>query len=265
MAARWILGMLFASAVAGRAVGADAPAPVQNADPRVGCSTITSPVVDLGEPENIDLFKKRLIYYRCTAYESDLAKVLADAERWIAVRAPQVARPAIVLDIDETSLSNWPRIYQDDFAYIPIGNCDFERGVACGDLEWQRSGQAQAIAPTLKLYRVARCLGQPEPCTKIDVFFVTGRSEIKYKDEMPSAFTLRNLARAGYDDVASDHLYLRDAGSPSAVADYKTSKRIDIENRGFTIIASIGDQKSDLAGGHAEMTYKLPNPFYFIP
>ncbi|MFX5743177.1 HAD family acid phosphatase, partial [Acinetobacter baumannii] len=47
--------------------------------------------------------------------------------------------------------------------------------------------------------------------------------------------------------------------------DYKTSKRIDIENRGFTIIASIGDQKSDLAGGHAEMTYKLPNPFYFIP
>jgi hypothetical protein len=29
------------------------------------------------------------------------------------------------------------------------------------------------------------------------------------------------------------------------------------------IIVNIGDQ-SDLEGGHAEMTFKVPNPFYFI-
>ncbi|CCE07932.1 exported hypothetical protein [Bradyrhizobium sp. STM 3843] len=62
-----------------------------------------------------------------------------------------------------------------------------------------------------------------------------------------------------------ENIDLRDAYSPPGVAHYKTSKRVDIESRGFTIIASIGDQKSDLAGGHAEMTFKLPNPFYFIP
>jgi hypothetical protein len=28
---------------------------------------------------------------------------------------------------------------------------------------------------------------------------------------------------------------------------------------------NIGDQMSDLDGGFAERTYKLPNPFYFIP
>jgi len=28
------------------------------------------------------------------------------------------------------------------------------------------------------------------------------------------------------------------------------------------IIANIGDQESDLAGGFAEKTFKLPNPFY---
>jgi acid phosphatase len=28
------------------------------------------------------------------------------------------------------------------------------------------------------------------------------------------------------------------------------------------IIANMGDQASDLAGGHAEKTFKLPNPFY---
>ena len=31
---------------------------------------------------------------------------------------------------------------------------------------------------------------------------------------------------------------------------------------GYTIIANLGDQESDLAGGYAEKTFKLPNPFY---
>jgi hypothetical protein len=30
------------------------------------------------------------------------------------------------------------------------------------------------------------------------------------------------------------------------------------------IIANLGDQFSDLAGGYAERTFKLPNPFYSI-
>jgi len=27
----------------------------------------------------------------------------------------------------------------------------------------------------------------------------------------------------------------------------------------------VGDQLSDLSGGHAERTFKVPNPFYFVP
>jgi hypothetical protein len=34
---------------------------------------------------------------------------------------------------------------------------------------------------------------------------------------------------------------------------------------GHTIMANVGDQWSDLAGGHAAMDFKVPNPFYFIP
>ena len=37
-----------------------------------------------------------------------------------------------------------------------------------------------------------------------------------------------------------------------------------IERRGYTILANVGDQRSDLAGGHARRAFKLPNPFYFI-
>jgi acid phosphatase len=40
---------------------------------------------------------------------------------------------------------------------------------------------------------------------------------------------------------------------------------MDIETKGFTIIANIGDQESNLAGGLAERKFKVPNPVYFIP
>src|SRR5215472_1447714 len=244
---------------------AQTPAPPL-VDPRLGCDTVNGfPAPDLGEPQNIDNFKKQLLYYRCTAYESDVAKVLAAAEKWVAARAPQVSKPAIVLDIDETSLTNWPRIYQDDFARIPNGACDLKVGDPCGDLDWQQSATAQALGPTLKFYKAARCVEQPSPCTPIDVFFITGRREILHNHEKPSEWTLRNLKLAGYGDIAPDHLYMREPDSSGGVADYKTSKRIDVESHGFVIIASVGDQKSDLAGGHAEMTFKVPNPFYFIP
>jgi hypothetical protein len=31
------------------------------------------------------------------------------------------------------------------------------------------------------------------------------------------------------------------------------------------VVVNLGDQMSDLDGGHAERMYKLPNPFYFVP
>jgi hypothetical protein len=237
------------------------------ADPRLGCDTATGPTnLDATEPENLDTFKKRLLYYRCTAYEGDIAKVLANARRWVATRAPQVAHPAIVFDIDETSLLNWPRIYRDDYAYIPNGPCNIAKaGEACGDLDWQQSGLAPAVGPTLELYKAARCIDQPQPCTPIEVFFVTGRRQAEHNFEMAKVWTLRNLDTAGYANLSPDHLYMRDPNSTGSVADYKSSARADIESRGFTIIANLGDQWSDLVQGHADMTFKLPNPFYFIP
>jgi hypothetical protein len=59
---------------------------------------------------------------------------------------------------------------------------------------------------------------------------------------------------------------MRPANSVGPVAAYETCARADIEKRfSATIIANIGDQQSGLSGGHAERTFKVPNPFYFIP
>jgi hypothetical protein len=51
------------------------------------------------------------------------------------------------------------------------------------------------------------------------------------------------------------------------VQQYKTDERIAVEKEpeGYTIIANVGDQMSDINGDHGGCTFKVPNPFYFIP
>ena len=51
-----------------------------------------------------------------------------------------------------------------------------------------------------------------------------------------------------------------------SIVPFKSRARAKIEREDkVTIIANVGDQRSDLEGGHAECTFKVPNPFYFIP
>jgi acid phosphatase len=50
-----------------------------------------------------------------------------------------------------------------------------------------------------------------------------------------------------------------------SAADFKAPQREQIQQQGYTIIANIGDQPSDLDRGFSERIYLLPNPFYRIP
>jgi predicted secreted acid phosphatase len=259
-----VLDGVFAFALCGVLAAGSAVAQVPD-----GCNPLPpAPPMDFLAPPNLDLVKRQLVYYRCTQYDADIAAVLRDARQWVAARAPQVAKPAIVLDIDETSLSNWARIYRDQFAYFVKGPCPLDGQGFCGDLEWQRSEQAPAIGPTLDLYKFARCQEAAPPCRQVDVFFVTGRheSDEAIDGKTPAQWTAENLAKAGYLGLSPDHLYLRWKGFPGPVENFKTAARTEIEQKfGVTIIANLGDQDSDLIGGHAERTFKLPNPFYYIP
>jgi hypothetical protein len=42
-------------------------------------------------------------------------------------------------------------------------------------------------------------------------------------------------------------------------------ERQALEKGGYLIVLNIGDQWSDLMGGYSLKTFKLPNPFYYIP
>src|SRR5581483_320140 len=55
------------------------------------------------------------------------------------------------------------------------------------------------------------------------------------------------------------------ANASCATIPYKSGVRAHIEDLGFDIVANFGDQFSDLEGGFADRTFKLPNPNYFLP
>lgn len=204
------------------------------------------------QPTNVgDAKMGALTYHDSGAYARDLAAVTSAARRWLTSIAGTVARPALVLDIDETALSNWEIVKRDDFGRPLHGSCSPVSDAPCGWPEWYQLGRDPAIEPTLGVFRQARAL-------RITVFFITGRSESL------RAATERNLVAAGYRNY--EKLYMAPNGVHFvSAAGFKASMRAKIEQAGYTIVANMGDQPSDLKGGHADKKFLLPNPFYRIP
>jgi predicted secreted acid phosphatase len=204
------------------------------------------------EPANIgDLKSEAVAYYDSGAYLTDLQLVTAPAIAWIREEAPRVDRPAVVFDIDETALSNWEAVRANDFGRVIEGPCTALPAGPCGWRAWDLKARSAVIAPTLDVFNTAKADGAA-------VFFITGR------DESQRAATERNLADVGY--VGFRQLIMEPVGAHfDSAADFKAPQRAKIEQQGYTIIANLGDQPSDLAGGSAEQTYLLPNPFYRIP
>ncbi len=73
----------------------------------------------------------------------------------------------------------------------------------------------------------------------------------------------RGTEPAGF--TGSTELVLKPLDFTGTTVDYKSGARAAIEAKGYKILASVGDQCSDLAGGHEAAAFKLPNPFYFLP
>jgi predicted secreted acid phosphatase len=190
-------------------------------------------------------------YHDSGAYQRDLQLVANQTSSWIKSRDATAQQPALVLDIDETALSNWEIIQRDDFGRPIAGPADLASAGPWGWAEWDQLGRDPAIEPTLQVFRTAQA-------ANVAVFFITGRPESQ------RAATERNLRAAGYGGYVSLFMVPNDAHYASA-ADFKTPVRIQIERLGYTIIANLGDQPSDLLGGHAEKKFLLPDPFYRVP
>ncbi len=198
---------------------------------------------------NLDKLKDELKHYHdctcaCGCYAKDLD---AEADRAIAFLRVRVAHNAkhetlaLVLDIDETTLSNYSEMVKAGFAYD-----------AKAFAEWEDRAAAPAIPGTLRLYKEAQRLG-------VTVFFLTGRPDT---ERAATAKNLQTQSFNGYKEL----LMRGPADAKSTAIAFKSAEREKIAAGGYTIVESVGDQWSDLRGKpEAEYSVKYPNPYYFIP
>lgn len=152
-------------------------------------------------------------------WQRDVQAVTDQAYAYVDRRTASVPagqKPAIVLDIDNTSL----------------------------ETDYSSAVPTPAVGPVLATAKFAHDRG-------VKIFFVSARPDII------NLITKYNLETVGYP---VDGLYSRSLADLFAeVSAFKTAQRVKIEKSGYTIIANIGNNTTDLTGGHAETTYKLPD------
>ena len=212
----------------------------------------------------------------------------------------KVANRAIVLDVDDTTLTTWN--------YELYSNWDFNGGTNASFVGLTGTTFTGNMFPAtpgmLDLANQAKSLGYA-------IFWITGRGDSQH------AATIANLqsdTAAGFPDIATvtlsgktvpeidagypmptpvdtghggftDGLFTKPpvgsypaylnkpeycgpaitAGASCATIQYKSGTRAYIESQGYDIVANFGDQFSDLLGGFADKTFKMPNPNYYLP
>jgi hypothetical protein len=188
------------------------------------------------------------------AYAQEVADLQTEAGRYLTrkVRQPQKldGKPALIFDIDDTTLNTYNYEIYANFAYDPTVNAAFVNAAVF---------PAVPGMPTF----VQRAEAQG-----YEVFFLTGRPEAQRSG------TRTNLTDEGFTIGRDDHLFLKDQTLPwlsscapaCSSAQYKALTRQHLEtDLGFDIVANFGDQPSDFTGGFQDKAYRVPNPMYYIP
>jgi predicted secreted acid phosphatase len=166
-------------------------------------------------------------------------------------------KPAIVLDADDTTLWTYDMEVADmHFVFDPT-----EQDV------WVQDQRFPATPSIVGFVNTASRMG-------FTVFGLTGRNDDQ------KAATVANLTKVGYQGFTPDTFFTKWTGvgasqQPSYVqcatakcttVEYKAQTRKHIEqDLGYDITLNVGDQWSDLQGGYADRTLKLPNPTYYLP
>jgi HAD superfamily, subfamily IIIB (Acid phosphatase) len=179
---------------------------------------------------------------------------------------------AIVLDVDDTTLATWNYEIFSNWAYNPTTNATYVNGQLF-----------PAVPGMVDMVKKAKAEGYA-------IFFLTGRPS---SQEAP---TLGNLTSDGvgvdagypaptdptkgedglytkpavgsYPDFLNKSQFCADAiaaGTSCPTVLYKSGVRAHLESLGYDIVANFGDQPSDLDGGYADKTFKMPNPNYYLP
>jgi predicted secreted acid phosphatase len=232
-------------------------------------------------------------------YAAEARKVARKGEHWLHAKRKTPMR-AIVLDVDDTTLTTWNYELYSNWDFNPGTNAQF-----VGLTGSAFTGNAFPATPgMLDLVNEAKHEGYA-------IFFITGRGDSQHQ------VTIANLesdTAAGFSDLSTvtisgktipevdadypaptpidtghgsftDGLFTKPpvgsypayldqpqfcagnitAGTSCPTIQYKSGTRAYIESQGYDIVANFGDQFSDLLGGFADKTFKMPNPNYYLP
>lgn len=234
-------------------------------------------------------------------YADEARSVAKQGEDWLAARS-KVPNRAIVLDVDDTTLTTWDYELYSNWDFNPSTNAQF-----VGLTGTTFTGNIFPATPgMLDLVTQAKALGYA-------IFWITGRGDSQHAatianlvDDQAAGLpnittvslsgqtvpevdveypkpTALDTGHGGFADglftkppVGSYPTYLDKPefcasfihASPAAscpTIQYKSGTRAYIESQGYEIVADFGDQFSDLLGGYTDKTFKLPNPNYYLP
>jgi hypothetical protein len=202
-------------------------------------------------------------------YAKEASGVAAKGERYLSTRRHGGhATKAIVLDVDDTTLATWNYEIASNWAYNPTTNAEYvvgqkfppvpgmvamastaeREGYAIFYLTGRPTTQEEATLGNLTADGVGVDAGYPKPTTLSD-----GEDGLFTKPDVTAYPDYLKTACAA------------DPGGKCTTIHYKSATRAHIESLGYDIVGNFGDQYSDLKGGYADRTFKLPNPNYFLP
>ena len=215
-------------------------------------------------------------------------------------KANKKKNKAIVLDVDDTTLTTWDYELFSNWDFNPATNANF-----VGLTGTAFTGNMFPATPGMvDMVNLAKALGY-------NIFFLTGRGDAQHDATLANLIndsaghfadidtvmysghtvpeidagypmpTPLDIGHGGFADglftkppVGSYPAYLNKpefcgpsvtSGVSCPTIQYKSGTRAYIESQGYDIVANFGDQFSDLQNGFADKTFKMPNPNYYLP
>ena len=217
---------------------------------------------------NIDVVKKTIASYygdpgtgiankTSSPYITEMTGIVAQMTAQLpALYQASVATgktPAIVLDTDDTMLETYDReVSVMHFNFNPVqNNADVLNEVF-------------PATPAMVAFEHAAI------AQGFEVIGITGRSAAQ------QAASIENVTKVGYTGFTTANYftkwpagaqpsYISCATASCTTVEYKAGTRKHLEDSGYDIALNVGDQWSDLLGGSAGKSVKLPNPTYYLP
>jgi hypothetical protein len=232
---------------------------------------------------NIDVLRQQIrnyygdplgtgVFGQDSFYAREARSVASSGGRYLRLGAGASSTQAIVLDVDDTTLATWNYEIFSNWAFNPTTNgqyvtdqlfvavpgmVDLVNGAAASGytiifLTGRGASQEAATLGNLTADGVGVDAGYPMPSTLND-----GEDGLFTKPPVGSYPDYLNTPEFCGPSIA--------AGVSCPTVLYKSGTRAHIEALGYDIVANFGDQFSDLEGGFANRTFKMPNPNYFLP